>query len=1264
MSSPWDAFDATLRGISRADDWEPTGSPLVQKRRRPDGSYETRPTPQEGREPAVAPEPKASPGDVALEAVAGLPLRSAGLVADIAAPVAAAENWVRDSVRGAGRQGARNQLVELVKRDPSALESAKVAARLIPGTDPDRPGLPAAVRPRDEQHIENPLSGAVAANREALLQKAVAAGLPPAVAAQLDNLQLQQAFAITLVAADPATVLGAKPGAAVEGAGELARLAGAPARRFAETTPEEAALLARRAKVMAGMPAAELPREVPHVGPVGLAGDEAEQLQRLGLRAPPGPAEELAQRSLAIGERAAAEPASHPFAQVDETMRMLGIGPPAPPPFLASAPAESVPTIAVHPPAAVGTVPTPGGQTALTTGTKHAVTRAERAAVGLPEVERLARSESGTWEEAKALYEQDPGHARALAQQVAEKPRPLTPVENDLLLHDRMHLTLDYREALAAEADALKTGDLEAAALAGIRRQSIAAARDASDQALDRAGTEWGRAGRARQKLIAEDYSALALDRRYTVANGGAEAPAPVRQKLAEISARLEEAQARAAAAEERAMELEAQRVVAYQARQGARAARGSSRGTTRAALDAENDALTKAFAARASTPRAGLDPELAGILAKKAKNRIQAGVTNLQDLVDGIYTEAKPFLSDLEPRDVRDVIAGSGPRAEQAARQAATGDLPRLRREARVLNALEDIRGRLQDPHLAPDLRGKLEAEAQRWESEAAKLGPGRGPLSDLERLGAAKKRAGAAVSDLEQQLASGEIRPRAARAPLPADEALHAARAEVARLRRQADRIIGVREAANRTGFEKAMDWTAGWGRFLKLSGLFATPQKLLAAASTRALILRPIEELAGAGVSKLPVVTRFAAEAPIEGGGSLSAIAKSYAKFFSRESWEEAKGVLRHGEGAFDLAAGRDHFNPGVPEWLDYPGRGHGAIKAPAKISAYYFAMEKQAGHLLKTGEGEQLLNPLTQRVMDGKARAYAYDEIYMGDHRLVERFNRSLGPMPNESPLEKMSKTAVRTQLPIVKVPTNFVTDVTHYAFGLPKSATKMGRVISKGRKALADEAASNLGEVVRAGLKLSAPGEAELIMRQLKKGLIGAPLFALAAAGLIKAGGYFVPGQHRRPTDLQPGEIEVGDVRIPHMVLHQGAFEIIQSGNAVFREKDIAQGLSNAFWGNMEQVPFYETTARAVRDARQDWTRPVGEWLRGMSIPPDVQRLARVLDQRGEHDLSEKILQEAGWKHIDARRRKARGGIVEQLGEEEMLGIPGLRQKVR
>jgi hypothetical protein len=1035
------------------------------------------------------------------------------------------------------------------------------------------------------------------------------------------------------------------------------RVAAPIVRDIAQHTPEEAALLARRAKVMSGMPA-ELPREVPHVGPVGLAGDEAEQLQRLGLRAAPGPAGDLAQRSLAIGEEAAAEQASHPFAQVDETMRMLGIEPPAAP---SMANARGLNT--VDPPAAVSTVPTTGVQTATTTGTKHSVTRAERAAAGLPEVERLARSESATWEEAKALYEQDPGHARALAQQVAEKPRQLSDVENDLLLHDRMHLTLDYREALSAEADALKAGDSEAAALAAVRRQSIAAARDASDQALDRAGTVWGRAGRARQKLIAEDYSALTLDRRYTVANG-AEAPAPVRQKLAEISAKLEEAQARAAAAEERAMKLEAQRVVAYQARQGARAARGSSRGTTRAVLDAENDALTKVFAARASTPRAGLDPELAGILAKKAKNRIQAGVTNLQDLVDGLYTEAKPYLAELEPRDVRDVIAGSGPRAEQAARQAVEGDLPRLRQKARVLNALEDVRGRLQDPRLAPDLRGKLEAEAQRWEAEAAKLGPGRGPLSDPERLGAAKKRAGAAVSDLEQQLASGEIRPRAARAPLPADEALHAARAEVARLRRQADRIIAVREAANRTGFEKAMDWTAGWGRFLKLSGLFATPQKILAAASTRALILRPIEELASAGVSKLPVVTHFAAEAPIEGGGSLSAVAKSYAKFFSRESWEEAKGVLRHGEGAFDLAAGKDHFNPGVPEWMDYPGRGHGAIKAPAKISAYYFAMEKQAGHLLKTGEGEQLLNPLTQRVMDGKARAYAYDEIYMGDHRLVERFNRSLGPMPNESLLEKMSKTAVRTQLPIVKVPTNFVTDVTHYAFGLPKSATKMGRVISRGRKALADEAASNLGDVVRAGLKLSAPGEAELIMRQLKKGLIGAPLFALAAAGLIKAGGYFVPGQHRRATDLQPGEIEVGDVRIPHMVLHQGAFEIIQSGNAVFREKDIAQGLSNAFWGNMEQVPFYETTARAVRDARQDWTRPVGEWVRGMSIPPDVQRLARVLDQRGEHDLSEKILQEAGWKHIESRRRKARGGILEQLGEEEMLGIPGLRQKVR
>lgn len=899
----------------------------------------------------------------------------------------------------------------------------------------------------------------------------------------------------------------------------------------------------------------------------------------------------------------------------------------------------------------------------LTTGTTHAITRAERAAAGLPEVERLAARESPAWQEAKALYEQDPQVARDLAQHVSREPRQLSAVENDLLLHDRMHLTLDYREAVAAEEKALASGDREAAALASIRRRSIEAARTTSDEALDKAGTAWGRAGQARQKLIAEDYSALHLTSRYKAAAGGGEVPAPVRQRFSEISAKLEEAQARAAAAEERAQQLEAGRVVAFEQKQAARAGRGGRRAVSRQALDAENAALTKEFMRVASAQHAGLNPELAAVMARKARNRIQAGVTDLQDLVDQLYTEAKPYLADLEPRDVRDVIAGSGPRAQKAARDAAEKDLPRLRRHARVENALEDVRARLEEPGLDPSVRRRLEAEAERWEGEAAKLGPGRGPSSDAERLAASKKRAGAAVANLKRQLAAGEF-PVKGRAPIAADAELIRARAEVVRLRREADSIIAHREAANRSGFEKVMDWTAGWGRFIKLSGV-ATIQKLAAAAGMRALVFRPIEEFIGAGLSRLPVVKHFAAEAPIGGGGSLSSIAKSYAGFFGRQAREESAALLRGREGGLDLAFGKTHDSATVPRWMEIPGKVHGALKAPAKVSGYQFAMEKQAQKLLAEGKADDLLNPIVQAEMKARAWEYAQREIFMGDNAFVNAFNQGLRDVPGQTKVTKAVKTGGRVLLPIVKVPTNYALELTDYVAGVPKAAARMAGVVRAGSKTAAEVgAARDLGSLVRAGLQEIGPQEAELIMRQLKKGSLGAGMIALGATGIVEGGGYYEPGEHRRPGELQPGEIRIAGMAVPHMLLHHPAIEALQVGAAIHREKEIQDGLVNAFWGVAEQVPFFEEPLRASRTLRSDPSQFFGSIERGMTIQPDVQRLARVLDQRGEHDLAEKILQEAGWKHIEARRRKARGGFLEQLLEEEMLGIPGLRQRVR
>lgn len=904
-----------------------------------------------------------------------------------------------------------------------------------------------------------------------------------------------------------------------------------------------------------------------------------------------------------------------------------------------------------------GMEPPPPG---LTTGTKHAVTRAERLAAGLPEIENLARKDSETWAAAKEIFERDPEAPRTLAQLLAAKPRPISDVENDLLLHDRMQMTLDHRDALAAEDAALQAGDPEGIALARLRRQSIEQAKDANDRALDLGGSESGRALRARQKLIAEDYSPLNLVQRYRVANLGEEAPVPIRQKLTEISAQLEAAQARAVAAEERAQELEALRLIRSEQGAAAKAGRSGRRAASRQDLDAEYSALSQAFAKRAGTPRAGLDPELAALIAKMAKNRVRAGTTNLADLVDGLYQETKPYLAELEPRDVRDAIAGAGPSAQKAARSQAVSELAQVRREARVLNALDDARTRLASPRLPPATWQALEREAARWEGELERLQAGTaplgvGPASDPQRLAAAKARAVTREAELRAQIASGEILPKG-RAPVAADAELLNARAQVQGLKRQADTIILRREMANRDALEKGMDWTAGWGRFLKLTGT-ATLQKIAAAASERALVFKPVEEFIGAVLSKLPVVSKVAAKAPIEGGGSMSAIAKSYGGFFGEQARAEMRAGFAGRETPMELAF-KSHAGYGekVPAWMEYPGRVHTALKGPARVAGYQYAMEKQAQWYLGRGEAEELLNPLAQEEMKARAWEYATRDIFMGDNAAVRAFNKALGSEPGESLVAKGGKTAGRILFPIVKVPTNYALEVTDYALGLPKGMAR-------------------LGMAVRQGLDELAPAEAELIMRQLKKGSLGAGLIALGATGVVEAGGYYEPGKHRREGEIQPGEVRIAGVTIPHMLLHHPAVEALQIGASLFRARTLAAGLGNAAWGVAEQVPFFEEPISAARTLRDDPSQFFGSIGRGMTIPPDVQRAARVLDQKKPRTPGEMAAQQAGWgglsvdglfqvPEIQTKKRKARGDFLEQLWEEEELGIPKLREGVR
>lgn len=961
------------------------------------------------------------------------------------------------------------------------------------------------------------------------------------------------------------------------------------------------------------------------------------------------------------------------------------------------------------------------------TGTKNAVTETERIARGLPEVEGIGRKTSGeTWGEAKQIFTEQPETARDLAVEVAAKPRALTPVENDLLLHDRMKLTLDHRDALAAEDAALAAGDTEGAAAAKIQRVAAEHAMDVNDTALVRAGSESGLSLQARQKLISEDYSPLYLRQRLTVAareSGAAELPG-AHDALMKISKQLEEAHAQIAGYEDSLSRAEAEKAFAAMQRQVAAAERSGVRRASRADLDAEYEALGQRLDAKARKNQStanmsgGLDPETVGIISKMAANRVQAGGRGLGDVVDSVFQRVRNGIDGLEPREVRDAISGYGIVRPQQAQSEAVAELAKIRQQARLVSKLEDLQEGNPLPKGAPrpapapevaalqeklrqvtrDLDANpLRSDAQRLAAMKTRLEKritdaerglapraARAPLQDTpetaalrkklaqvmdehglapdpegQRLAALKTRLTNRAAELEKHIADGYI-PKKVRRPVALDKDAIALQGKVNGLKRQADLIIRKQELAGRTATEKGLDLTAGWGRFIKLSGV-PTIQKIAMAAGERALVFRPIEELLGAGWSKVPGVSKFAKEATIEGGGSLSAVAKSYGGFFGKAAREEMAAHFRGVEGPMESALGKPHLGGEVPEWMAYPGHIHAGLKAPAKIAGYEYAMEKQAQYYLKRGQPEMLRDPVAIEEMKARAWESANRDIFMNDNAAVNKFRKAFADEPGQSTAAKVGNTAAKVLMPIVKVPTNYALEATDYLAGIPKAGLGMYKTVRAGRAALNES--GELADVVKAGLDALPPGQADQIMRQLKKGSLGAGLISLGATGAVEVGGYY---DGKRPAgDLQPGQIRIAGHVVPHMILHHPAIEALQVGGAIYRAKSLAGGLGTAAKGLAENIPFIETPVTLARDLwGREPTKAVGGVARGLTIPPDAQRLARVLDQTGQHTGGEKFLQELGWQDIQAKKRKPHGDFVHKMIGEEELGIPGLRENVR
>jgi hypothetical protein len=492
---------------------------------------------------------------------------------------------------------------------------------------------------------------------------------------------------------------------------------------------------------------------------------------------------------------------------------------------------------------------------------------------------------------------------------------------------------------------------------------------------------------------------------------------------------------------------------------------------------------------------------------------------------------------------------------------------------------------------------------------------------------------------ADLQQRLAENNFAPKPSKSSMVHNDATLKVRADYERLKNAYDMRLAKNRLANRTTTEKTMDFLASYGRAVKLTAI-STLGKLTAAAAHR-MVTTPIEEGIGAGIGKIPGVSKVFEKADIEGGFNSAAEARALTQYWT-QGMKDLWDTLKTGDSDLTAAFGKKHNIP--YSVLDWFGQLHAALKAPTKRAAFERALFKLNDAAIRSGVVDPT-DPAVKTTIEARAYVQADRAIFMQDNRVVQAYRAAIARLeqPDKTtglvPLGgKIAATVAKVLLPIVKVPSNYVAEAFVHAFGTVTGSVKLAQAFAKGIENL-------------------HPDEANAIARHLKKGSLGAAVLLLgffnSAPGVVQGGGYYQAGEKRKPGDLAAGELRVFGYSVPKFIAHTPLIEVFMMGRTIRRVADSyvsahdreKRGITSGLWaggmGLAEETPFLDTifASKKIVESPEDY---FGNLARGIIVPGAVGNIASWTDQHNGETV----------------KRKART-FLQQIE----LGIPGLRQQV-
>lgn len=362
----------------------------------------------------------------------------------------------------------------------------------------------------------------------------------------------------------------------------------------------------------------------------------------------------------------------------------------------------------------------------------------------------------------------------------------------------------------------------------------------------------------------------------------------------------------------------------------------------------------------------------------------------------------------------------------------------------------------------------------------------------------------------------------------------------------------------------YMKALDFIGKWERTAIFAFNTTVFMKLQSAALYGSFIHKPVEMLAGKGFSK--IFPRLAKNAPIEGNENLQSLAKFYGEFINPIKFaKEALKIYTKGESQLTQELSHKHtgtnqyvyknpakevgvYNKGkavlqyLKPILEVYTNTHAVIKDPVKRATFEASMINMLNWYKKQG-----ITDINHPLILENARQYAYKraeyEIFQENNKLSGKINGFFNQLEKSGIIQSKLPGIGNTVAGNAKY-----TAAALYHFFVPIASVAINLTRRLG---LGAALPYNLAKAydINKGIADLDPEKADLILRQLKKGAVGAAYWTLGFYLHQHAGGIwnrFDPDK-KKGDRLHSDKMKFGDVEIPKEVQHTTQLQAFQYG---------------------------------------------------------------------------------------------------------------------